>query len=123
LASTAAARTAVAAPSTRTRTRPRPQSRRRSRTQARARRGILWIAISGILLAGVVFVSVAVLRMNIALDRANNQRADLRAQIASLQGQVATEVASWRIQSQAQQKLGLVAVDPTSIGYVDLSGK
>ena len=121
MGSTATARTAVAQPAPRTRT--RPQTRRRSRTQARARRGILWIAISGILLTGVVFVSVAVLRMNIALDRANNQRADLRAQIASLQGQVATEVASWRIQSQAQQKLGLVAVDPTSIGYVDLSGK
>jgi cell division protein FtsL len=115
------ARAAVAQPAARPR--PRPQSRRRTRTQARARHGILWIAISGILLAGVVFVSVAVLRMNIALDRANSQRADLRAQIASLQGQVATEVASWRIQSQAQQKLGLVAVDPSDIGYVDLSKK
>ena len=117
------ARAAVVQPAARPRSRPRPQPRRRSRTQARARRGIRWIAISGILLAGVVFVSVAVLRMNIALDHANSQRADLRAQVASLQGQVATEVASWRIQSQAQQKLGLVAVAPSDIGYVDLSQK
>lgn len=119
MASAAAARAAVADPGVAA----RPRVRRRTRTQTRARGGILWIAVSGILLAGVVFVSVAVLRMNIALDHANTERTNLRADIASLQGQVATEVASWRIQSQAQRQLGLVAVDPSQIGYVDLSKK
>lgn len=119
MASAPLARAAVAEPIAR----PRPRTRRNTRTQARARRGILWIAISGILLGGVVFVSVAVLRMNIALDHANTQRTNLRADIASLQGQVATEVASWRIQSEAQRQLHLVAVDPTDIGYVDIAPK
>jgi cell division protein FtsL len=118
LASATAARAAVAEPVAR----PRPPQRR-SRTRARARGGIVWIAISGILLTGVVFVSVAVLRMNMALDRANTERTNLRADIASLQGQVATEVASWRIQSKAVEQLGVVPVDPSEIGYVDLSKK
>ena len=54
------------------------RSRGRARAlaaQARARRsargGILWIAVSGILLAGVVFVNVAVLQLNLALDSTN----------------------------------------------------
>jgi cell division protein FtsL len=64
---------------------------------------------------------VAVLRTNIALDKANTERTNLRADIAALQAQAATEVASWRIQSKAVQQLGVVSVDPSSIGYVDLS--
>ena len=47
----------------------------------------MWITVSGILLAGVVFVNVAVLRMNLALDSANSDRAKLHAEIATLQSQ------------------------------------
>ena len=64
-----------------------PRRRRASQPQARARGGILWIAVSGILLAGVVFVNVAVLQLNLRLDSSNAQRSKLVAENASLQTQ------------------------------------
>ncbi|HZT17545.1 MAG TPA: hypothetical protein VFA19_16535 [Gaiellaceae bacterium] len=99
----------------------RARPRRRSRSRARARGGVLWIAVSGILLAGVVFVNVAVLRLNISLDSANSQRAKLRAENAALQSQLSSELASPRIQQRARRAFGLVPADPSTIGYVDLS--
>jgi cell division protein FtsL len=103
------------------RPRPRPQSRRRAQRRARARGGILWIAVSGILLAGVVFVNVAVLRLNISLDSANTQRAKLRAQNAALQSELASTLASPRIQNRAHVELGLVPADPSTIRYLNLA--
>jgi cell division protein FtsL len=101
--------------------RPRPRTGSRRRTQARARGGILWITVSGILLAGVVFVNVAVLRMNLALDSANSDRAKLHAEIASLQSQYSSQLRSGRIQAQAIKQFGLSYQDPSLYGYVHLS--
>ena len=101
-----------------------PLARRRPRRvakRARARGGILWIALSGILLAGVVFVNVAVLRLNINLDSANSQRAKLRAENAALQSQLSSALASPRIQARARSEDGLVPADPSTTAYVDLS--
>ena len=111
------AQTAVAEPVAR----PRPRARKKS--QARARGGILWIVVSGILLAGVVFVNVAVLRLNLGLDGANSERVKLRAENAALQSQLSSELASPRIQAQAAARLGLVYADPSDYGYVDLTKK
>jgi cell division protein FtsL len=97
-----------------------PRTRARSKAKARARGGILWIAISGILLAGVVFVNVAVLRLNLALDSANSERTRLRAENAALSSQLSSELASWRIQHRAAKELGLVYADPGQYGYVNL---
>jgi cell division protein FtsL len=111
----------VAEPLRRPRTSAAPRTRRRVRArQARARGGILWIAISGILLAGVVFVNVAVLRLNLALDSANSERTKLRAENAALSSQLSSELASWRIQHRAATELGLIAVDSGQYGYVNL---
>jgi cell division protein FtsL len=107
----------------RTRTAPtvQPQPRPRSRSQQRrARGGILWIAISGILLAGVVFVNVAVLQLNLALDSATSERTKLHAENAALSSQLSGELASWRIQARASKELGLVYADPGQYGYVNL---
>ena len=117
MASLSHAQTAVAEPVAR----PRPRTRKKS--QPRARGGILWIAVSGILLAGVVFVNVAVLRLNLGLDGANSERVKLRAENAALQSQLSSELASPRIQSQAAKRLGLVYADPSDYGYVDLTKK
>ncbi len=102
------------------RPRPRTASRRRERARARARGGIAWIAVCGILLAGVVFVNVAVLRLNLSLDSTSSQRVKLRAENAALQSQLSAELASPRIQSRARLEDGLVPADPSTIGYVDL---
>jgi cell division protein FtsL len=101
--------------------RPPRRSRSRARSRARARGGILWIAVSGILLAGVVFVNVAVLRLNLALDNANSERAKLRAENQALQSQLSSELRSGRIQALAHQKLGLVYQDPSQYGYLNLA--
>jgi cell division protein FtsL len=93
----------------------------RVKRRARARGGILWIAFSGVLLAGVVFVNVAVLRANLSLDSTTNQRAKLRAENQALQSQLASALASPKIQSRAQHQLGLVAADPSSIRYLNVS--
>ena len=100
--------------------RPRRAGARTRRTQARARGGILWIAISGILLAGVVFVNVAVLRLNLALDGATSDRVKLRAENAALQSELSSKLRSGAIQAQASRQLGLQYQDPSEYGYVDL---
>ena len=100
--------------------RPKPSSRARARRRAPARAGILWIAVSGVLLAGVVFVNVGVLRLNLQLDRANQQRAKLRAENAALQSELSSRLASPRIQALARHEDGLVPADPSTIGYIDL---
>ena len=100
--------------------RPRPRTRTRKKSQPRTRGGILWIVVSGILLAGVVFVNVAVLQLNLSLDSTNSDRTKLIAQNAALESQYSALVASQRIQQQAVRQLGLQYSDPSSYGYVNL---
>ncbi|HEY2327540.1 MAG TPA: hypothetical protein VGH52_08670 [Gaiellaceae bacterium] len=101
----------------------RPRAARTRAKRAHTRGGILWIVVSGILLAGVVFVNVAVLRLNLQLDSQTNQRAKLRAENAALQSQLASALASPKIQARAQHDLGLVAADPSTIQYLNLATK
>jgi cell division protein FtsL len=109
----------IAQPVARPRAKPKPRTR--SRARRRARGGILWIVVSGILLTGVVFVNVAVLRLNLSLDSTNSERSKLLAQNAALQSDYSALLSSTRIQQQAVTKLGLVYEDPGSYGYVDLA--
>jgi cell division protein FtsL len=97
----------------------RPRPRPRKRTQARTRGGILWIAVSGILLAGVVFVNVAVLQLNLSLDKTNTERSKLLADNAALQSQYSSLVASRAIKQEAVKQFGLVYRDPS--GYVTVA--
>ena len=111
---------AVAEPLARPRIRAQPRRRRREQ-QARARGGILWIAVSGILLAGVVFVNVAVLRLNLALDGVNSDRVKLRAENAALQSQLSSKLRAGVIETQAGRQLGLQYQDPSEYGYLNLA--
>ena len=120
MASLSHAQSAIVDPVVRPRPRTKPQGRTRKRTQARARGGILWIAVSGILLAGVVFVNVAVLRLNLSLDSTNSERTKLRADNAALQSELSRELASSHIQTRAAKEYGLTYVDPAQYGYVNL---
>src|SRR5947207_12906629 len=98
--------------------RPRPRTRSRVR-KARARGGILWIAIGGILLAGVVFVNVAVLQLNLRLDSANADRAKLLADNADLQAQYSRLLSSPRVTAAALKQYGLTYQDPTEYGHIN----
>jgi cell division protein FtsL len=128
LASTRAA--AVTAPARRPRPKtapkaaPKPAPRRpaaRTRRRAHSRAAIAWIVVFGVLLAGVVFVNLAVLQLNLRLDKANQQRSQLKADNAALLAQLSSALASPRIQKLAHSQDGLVQADPSSIDYIDLS--
>ena len=82
--------------------------------------GVVWIAIVAVLLAGVVALNVAVLRLNVQLDTLDGQRAQLRAEKQALASQLSMAAAAPRIQQQAQKRFGLVPADPTVTTYVRL---
>ena len=109
----------VASPTERTRRRAEWRAARRSRTKTRG--GVLWIAVSAVVLAGVVFVNVAVLRLNLALDQASRERTKLRAENAALQSQLSSSLSSPRVQARAREEQHLTPADPASFGYIDLS--
>jgi cell division protein FtsL len=123
LASLSHAHSTIAEPVVRPRprTKPKTKTKTRRRAHARARGGILWIAVSGILLAGVVFVNVAVLRLNLSLDSTNSERTKLRAENAALQSNLSRELASSQIQTRAAKEFGLTYADPSQYGYVNLA--
>ena len=81
---------------------------------------MLWIAVVAVLLAGVVAVNVAVLRLNVRLDKASRQRVELQADVARLQSDLSSAGASLQIRRDALAKLGLVPADPNATTYVPL---
>jgi cell division protein FtsL len=87
------------------------------------RRGALWIGVIALLLAGVVALNVAVLRLNVQLDGIDRQHDRVRAEKAELVSRLAGELASTRIEERARGELGLVPVDPSETRYIDLGGR
>jgi cell division protein FtsL len=99
----------------------RSAARRRARPRLALGGGILWIVVFAVLLAGVVAVNVAVLRLNVQLDQAGRDRSQLEADIATLRSELSSVSASARIESRARRDLGLIPADPDSISYVELA--
>jgi len=122
MASWSDAAPSLPSPQPRSRPRPRPKPAPRRRPQARrgVAGGVVWIAIVAVLLAGVVALNVAVLRLNVQLDTLDTQRAHLRAEKQALASQLAMTAASPRIQLQAQKQFGLVPANPAETTYVRL---
>ena len=79
--------------------------------------------IGAVVLAGVVFVNLAVLRLNLELDSATKARTTLQSQNSALQSQLSSALASPRIQALARTKDGLIPADQSTIGYIDLASK
>jgi cell division protein FtsL len=102
----------------------RPRRRRAGATAGRRSRalagGLVWIVLFGLLLSGVVAVNVAVLRLNLELDRSGRERSDLRADIAGLRSQLSSASATARIEKLARNELGLEKADPDSMVFVRL---
>jgi cell division protein FtsL len=106
--------------------RSKRESRPRERAQARPRLlagGVIWIVLFASLLAGVVAVNVAVLRLNLALDGTTQERTQLKADIAGLRAGISSAGATSRIELAARGELGLVEADPDSTVYVTLPAK
>jgi cell division protein FtsL len=72
------------------------------------------------LLAGVVALNVAVLRLNVRLDELGHERAQLRADNAQLSTEIAARAASGRIVALADGRLGLAPATAESWTYLDL---
>ena len=115
--------TAEAAPARRPRPKAQPAPRRRAKKKARfgVAGGLAWIVVTGVLLAGIVALNVAVLRLNVRLDHLNTEQEQLRSGNSAIALQLSSEAASPRIVGLAQKRLGLVSADPATTTYVDLS--
>jgi cell division protein FtsL len=120
----AAASTGVRPRHTRPKAKPKPRGApRASRRPARSRGvagGIVWIVFVTALLAGVVALNVAVLRLNVQLDDLAREKHELRASNNELASRLAAVEASGRIQALARKRLGLVPAEPDQATYLTL---
>jgi cell division protein FtsL len=106
-------------PKTRPKPRPNPRPARRSVPRPRVA-GFVWIVALTVLLAGVVAMNVAVLRLNITLDRLGRAQADLRATNADLNSRISSNAAAPRIETIAVKRLGYAPATPDQTTYVRL---
>ena len=111
------ARVAVPAAPAVTVARPRPRARAERRPRVAS--GVVWIVVIGALLVGVVFMNVAVLRLNIKLDQLGRDRTQLQADTAALASELSSAQAAARIQAQARG-LGLVQARARETTYLSL---
>jgi cell division protein FtsL len=99
--------------------RPRPAPRAVKRPR-RVAGGVVWIGVVAALLAGVVALNVAVLRLNMKLDHLAQERSNLRAENAALSVQLSSQASAPRIQQLAAKRLGYVQATPDQTTYVTL---
>jgi len=74
-----------------------------------------------VLLAGVVAINVAVLRLNLQLDEAGREHTDLKNDIAQLRSEISSAAATNRIERLAKGELGLREVEPEDTTYIHLA--
>ena len=91
--------------------------RRGARRHPRVRSGVLWIVVVGTLLAGIVALNVAALRLNMEGKRLDGQIQELRTRNAELLSELSNAAAAGRVQAAASQ-LGLVS--PADTTYLRL---
>jgi hypothetical protein len=93
---------------------------RRKPTQRRVRAHIVWMILFALLLFGVVFVNVAVLRAHVAVSRLDDQRARLEARNQALASELSAANSAPRIEAAAR-RLGLIQASAGDTSYVDLT--
>jgi hypothetical protein len=74
----------------------------------------------GVLLAGVVALNVAVLRLNLSFDELAQERAQLRAENAELSSKLAGRMSSPRTSSLARRALDLAPADSSTTTYLNI---
>ena len=117
------AATAPARPRAQPKPRAEPAHRRRTRPKRKRQPragvagGLAWIVVAGVLLAGIVALNVAVLRLNLRLDQLNSRRERLRADTAALASRLSSASSSPRIQALARERGFVPAASAT---FVDL---
>jgi cell division protein FtsL len=106
----------ASAPAPAVRARPRPHSRTRPRSRVAG--GAAWIVLVAVLLAGIVAMNVAVLRLNVQFDKLGRQKVSLIGQNAALSSQLSSAAATERIQRLARERMGLVPASPDRTTYI-----
>jgi cell division protein FtsL len=109
---------AQSAPAVTPKPRPRPAPRRRFWVLSG---GVVWIIVFAVLLAGVVAINVAVLRLNLQLDQSGTERTELKNDIAGLRAEISSAAAATRIERLARGELGLHEVEPEDTTYIQLA--
>ena len=108
-----------AAPHAAPRAEPGAEPAARTRpTLARQRRvagGIAWIALVAVLLAGIVGLNVAVLRLNLRLDEVSVEQTQLRAENVALLSQISRQANAAKIKARAAERFGLLPTEPTHL--------
>jgi cell division protein FtsB len=107
------------APRPKTRTEPRPAPRRRAATRPRVAGSVVWIVVVATLLAGIVALNVAVLRLNIQAEELEGHQAELVAQRDALEAELSRAAAAGRIEAIAVNRYGLA--EPVETVYVRLA--
>jgi cell division protein FtsL len=85
-------------------------------------RGRGWIALIGALLAGIVFLNVALLELNGGLAATSEQAAELRRENADLRSEVSRLSATARIRRLAEAE-GLWMPEPAQVTYLQPEGR
>jgi hypothetical protein len=75
------------------------------------------------LLAGIVALNVASLRLNLRLDELGRERANLRADNARVSAQLSSAASAPEIAQLARDQLGLVPSGPANTTYLDLADR
>lgn len=117
---TAAAR-AEPRPAPRPKPRPEPRRAPRRRPVARPRvaGSVVWIVVVATLLAGIVALNVAVLRLNMQSEELDIERAELIAKRDGLEAELSQAAAAGRIEAMAVNRYGLT--EPVETTYVRLA--
>jgi hypothetical protein len=100
--------------SPRPRPRAAPRPRPRPRTRPHVAGGVLWIVAVAALLAGIVALNVAVLRLNVEVEELDRKRETVLARQAELASDLSSAAAAGRIEGLAESRLGLVPSEETT---------
>ena len=80
---------------------------------------VVWIVVVATLLAGIVALNVAVLRLNMQSEELDVERAELLAKRDGLEAELSLAAAAGRIEAMALNRYGLT--EPVETTYVRLA--
>jgi cell division protein FtsB len=115
----ARARARALAPDVATRPHSPARPRKRAVPHRRVASGVVWIGVLAVLLTGIVALNVAVLQLNLQLDRLGEERARLRTENADLRQKAALNAVPDTMRESAKRE-GYHPVNPAQTRYLDL---
>jgi cell division protein FtsL len=75
---------------------------------------VVWIVLVSVLLAGIVAINVAALRLNLELQRLEERKEKLRTENATAASELSSLGAAARVEAVARDSLGLVPATETT---------